>query len=57
MRTAQLSIWTPVLTIAAVLFAIFLVAGYGLIGLFLLVVLLAMGGGWLLYGLDGESDE
>ncbi|HET8656687.1 MAG TPA: hypothetical protein VFL93_14290 [Longimicrobiaceae bacterium] len=57
MATRQLSIWTPIAVIGAVLFAVFLALGYGLIGLCFIIVLGAMAGGAILYWVDGESDR
>jgi len=51
------SVWTRILIVGVVLVAIFLSLGYGLIGLFFLFLLVAMGGGALLYWLDGESED
>lgn len=53
----QTSVWTRILLVGVALLAIFLSLGYGLIGLFFLFLLIAMGGGALLYWLDGESED
>lgn len=53
----QASLWTRIVVASLVLLGVFLSIGYGLIGLFILFLLLAMGGGVLLRWLDGEPDE
>lgn len=53
----QTSVWTRILVVGIALLAVFLSLGYGLIGLFILFLLVSMGGGALLYWLDGESDD
>lgn len=50
----QVSAWGPVLALAAVVIAVMLAIGYGLIGFALLFVLVSMGGGAFLYWIDGE---
>jgi hypothetical protein len=49
--------WIAIATVAITLGGVFLSIGYGLIGLFALFILVAMGGGALLYWLDGESER
>jgi hypothetical protein len=53
----QASLWTRIVVVGLALLGVFLSIGYGLIGFFILFLLLAMGGGALLYWLDGEPDE
>jgi hypothetical protein len=53
----QVSSWTRIVVSSLVLVGVFLAVGYGLIGIFLLVLLVAMGGGALLYWVDGESER
>jgi hypothetical protein len=49
--------WIAIAAVAITLGGVFLSIGYGLIGLFALFILVAMGGGALLYWLDGESER
>jgi hypothetical protein len=53
----QVSSWTRIVVSSLVLVGVFLAVGYGLIGIFLLFLLVAMGGGALLYWVDGESER
>lgn len=55
MISTEATSWTTILVIGAALVGVFLSLGYGLIGLFMLFLLLAMGGGAMLYWWDGEG--
>ena len=55
--TRQAIDWSPIALAALVLLLVVLSAGYGLIGIFLILILLSMAGGALLYWVGGESDE
>lgn len=55
MISTEATSWTAILVVGAALIGVFLSLGYGLIGLFMLFLLFAMGGGALLYWWDGEG--
>lgn len=57
MIRTELFSWTRILVASAVLLGVFLALGYGLIGLFILLLLLSMAGGAILYWWDGEGDD
>lgn len=57
LRTRHLTGWWTIAAAAIVVLGVVLSMGYGLIGIFLVLLLLSMGGGALLYWLDGESEE
>lgn len=54
MPSTSVSPWLSFAVIAAVLLGIFLVLGYGLIGLAVVFILLAMAGGAFLYWREGD---
>lgn len=53
----QVSVWTRIALIGLAVLGVFLSLGYGLIGIFVLLLLGSMAGGALLYWLDGEGED
>jgi hypothetical protein len=55
MISPEVTSWTAILVVGAALIGVFLLLSYGVIGFFVLFLLLAMAGGALLYWWDGEG--
>lgn len=53
----QPSVWTRILLGGVALLGVLFAIGYGLVGLFVVILLLTMAGGALLYWLDGQADD
>jgi hypothetical protein len=57
MASAEATSWMGILVLGAVLIGLLVLLGYGLIGFFMLFLLLSMAGGALLYWRYGEGEN